>query len=192
MKTPSSPTPIEEYVRTLSSPVRAFLKAQLRTFQSETFLEIGTGLAETTLWLTQTFPAMRIDTVEKSARIAAQAYKNITAAGVEDGVHLYVEDALVFYPTQRYDAILIDASKAQQEALVKRFIPFLNPAGFILVDNIEVNRLKDHPDTRPRKTLIAKAEAFKTWVKSQEIMEATPYPIGDGIIVMTHKAGAFK
>lgn len=173
------------YATSLHADVKAYLKTLCETHRVKTFLEIGTGLGISTAWLAQRFPAMKIDTVEKNDGAAQQAYQLFATLNMTERIHVYHENAHQFYPVKTYDAILLDASKSQQKALVERFFPVLNPGGFMLIDNIHLSRIASAAQTASRESLKTKHHAFIDWLHTMPTWHVETLPIGDGIALLT-------
>ncbi len=173
------------YATPLKDDVRAYLNTLCERHHVETFLEIGTGFGETSAWLALKRPMMKIDTVEKNADAAQKAFQLFASLGLSSHIHVYHENAHRFYSTKTYDGILLDASKSQQQALVERFFPVLNPMGFMLIDNIHLSRIKNAPHSASRESLEAKHEAFMTWLLAEPKWNVETLSLGDGIAIIT-------
>ncbi len=173
------------YATPLKDDVRAHLKTLCERHSAQSFLEIGTGFGETSAWLALKRPSMKIDTVEKNADAAQKAFQLFASLGLSSQIHVYHENAHRFYPVKTYDGILLDASKSQQQALVERFYPVLNPMGFMLIDNIHLSRIKNAPHSASRESLEAKHDAFMTWLLADPKWHVETLALGDGIAIIT-------
>jgi len=173
------------YATPLKADVRAHLKTLCETHSTQTLLEIGTGLGESSAWLLRALASLNIDTVEKNGDAADAAFQRFKALHLLDRVNLYHEDAHHFYPVRVYDAILIDASKSQQKALVERFFKHLDNRGFMLIDNIALSRINDAPQTASREALKTKHDTFLNWLKNDPRWTVEFCDLGDGIAVLT-------
>lgn len=183
MATPT--TEHQTYATSLQPEVRARLKTLCETHAVQTFLEIGTGVGTSTAWLAKHFPAMKIDTVEKNPEAAQKAFELFASLGLSTHIHVYPENAHHFYPVKTYDGILLDASKAQQKALVERFFPVLNPTGFMLIDNIHLSRIHSGAPSASRESLKTKHHAFMAWLLANPKWHVETLPMGDGIAIIT-------
>lgn len=173
------------YATPLKEDVRAHLKTLCVTHSVQKLLEIGTGHGETSAWLLSELTQLKIDTVEKNDHAAFAAYQRFADARLLNRVNLYHEDAHDFYPVTVYDAILLDASKSQQKALVERFIKHLDARGFMLIDNIALSRIKDAPQTASREALKHKHDTFLNWLKNDPRWTVEFLNLGDGIAILT-------
>ena len=182
MATPT--TKIHDYAVPLRDDVRDFLMDLLRRSFAHTYLEIGTGEGVSTTYIARHIPHLKIDTVEKRASHVERAYQSFFAHDVLDRVHIYHDDAFEFYPTKPYDAILIDAAKSHQQALVEKYIPHVSQGGFMLVDNTDLSRVKTSPVTRSRDALSSKHDQFIDWLITTYKDAVTWHDLGDGIALI--------
>lgn len=177
-------TSIHDYAVPLRDDVRDFLIDLLTQSSAQTYLEIGTGEGVSTTYIARHIPHLKIDTVEKRASHVARAYQTFLAHDVLDRVHIYHDDAFAFYPTKPYDAILIDAAKSHQQALVEKYMTHVSPGGFMLVDNTDLSRIKAAPITRSRDALASKHEQFVDWLLTMYKDVVTWHDLGDGIALI--------
>lgn len=128
------------------------LQLFLRMVRAETVVEIGTLAGFSTIHLARALPPEgHVWTVESAPKHAAVARENLRDAGVEDRVTVVEGDAVCVLPRlERYgpfDAVFIDADKAQYDHYGRWAAQNLRPGGLLLVDNAYFfgNLLADDP-----------------------------------------------
>lgn len=168
----------DHYVTPLHPDSFKVLKTHLTTHPVTDFLEIGTGYGETSFKLKTLFPSLNIVTLEKKAAVYEVAKLRLES----EGIKVIHTDALEYHPSELFDVIFIDASKGQQQKLLETYIPFLKDGGVIFIDNIHISRLKKEPETRSRRALIRKHEAFVKYLETQRAITCAFYSVGDGLV----------
>lgn len=155
------------------------------------FLEIGTAIGRTSILVAQLREDMRVVTIERDAKMIAQAKLNIKEAGLEKQITLIEGDALeVELPSGKFDCIFIDAAKAQYERFFKKYCPLLKDNGIILSDNMNFHGLVDHPErtqNRNTKALVKKIARYRDFLKNLEEFETVFYEDGDGVALTRRK-----
>ena len=170
----------DHYVTALHPEAFNFLSERIQADQVASFLELGTGYGDTSFKLTVKYPSLKITTLEKKPLVYQDAFERLKNTPVTV-IHA---DALAYEPQERFDLILIDASKSQQQKLVEKYLKYLNVEGTILVDNMHISRLKKEPETRSRRALIKKHEAFIDYLKHHPDLSVSFHSLGDGLAMI--------
>ncbi len=155
-----------------------------------TILEIGTGHGIWSIAMALSNPSVTITTLELNTKRAFIAQENIDRMNLSDRITVIQVDALTYEPKMTYDLILIDGPKSQNKALFERFLPFLNPNGVILIDNLDFHgeTLKDGlTQSRDLKQLVRKINDFKSWIEKQPDLIVVTVDIGDGLLLVSRK-----
>ncbi|GAB1762461.1 O-methyltransferase [Priestia megaterium] len=163
----------------------------LRLHQPKHILEIGTAIAYSSIRITHALPEARVVTVERNEERYQKAQEFIERAGKQDKIVSLFGDALELRDEIErhgpYDAVFIDAAKGQYQRFFEHYEPMLSSKGMIISDNV---LFKGHVatdlaevETRRRRSLIKKIQAYNTWLMNHPDYYTTILPIGDGIAI---------
>lgn len=148
----------------------------------ETCLEIGTGLGFSSLYFSLFSSIKSIDTIEKNKEYFLEAIKQ----HYTNKVNYINMDAFHFTTSKKYDLIFIDGPKSNQILLFDIVSKYLTPNGYLVIDNIFLNRLKNK-DKEKNIKIINKVNDFKQYLLSLPNIEVNIVDIGDGLAVIKRK-----
>lgn len=126
------------------------IQSLLTRHQVTTLLELGSGIGYSACAFALHHPPLTVHSVEQDEARVLDARNNAEALSLSDRVHFLHANARTLDPSPftLMDALFIDAAKAHQAAFLDRFLPCIKPRGLILIDNISLNRVKKHTQSR--------------------------------------------
>lgn len=174
-----------------------FMIGLLNEEKAATLLEIGSAIGYSAMRLVTNVDQMIVETIELDDERYQEAKENIEKYKLQDRIHLHHDNALTFDESQlvlkSYDALFIDAAKAQYQRFFEKYIPYIKEGGIVIVDNLDFHGMVDHiEEIRSRNTrqLVKKIKRFRDWIFDHELYDAHYYPVGDGIVVVRRKENA--
>ena len=133
-----------------------------------TILEIGTAVGYWSLCITSSNLDLSITTVEFNQERYEQAMQNITNADKQNQIESILMDAKDYVPNRMFDLIFLDGPKAQHKNYFNQFLPYLNPNGFIIVDNMSfhghVQNRKNLVKRSGLQKMVNKIALFEEWI----------------------------
>jgi len=152
-------------------------------------LEIGTGHGIWSITMALAHPLVKITTIELNPKRASIARENISAMNLSDRITVIEGDALTVDLHGAYDLILIDGPKSQNKVLFEKTYPFLNPKGYVLIDNLDFHGETTSMETQSRdlKQLVRKINSFKAWIHNQSDFSVKEVDVGDGLLLVSRK-----
>nr|WP_239075163.1 O-methyltransferase [Listeria seeligeri] len=156
-------------------------------------LELGTAIGYSALKMADKLPNTEIVTVERDDERYNKAIHNIERYGAADRIKVLLTDAiegaeeiLAYGP---FDAIFIDAAKAQYEKFFHIYTDSLAPDGVIYSDNVLFKGLAlDMSPEKQRKLRVArKMRNFNDFLVTHPDFETTTIPLGDGLSISKRK-----
>jgi len=153
-------------------------------------LEIGTGYGIWSISMALLNKDIHITSIELLEKRAMIAQSNIQLMDLHDQITVENIDALSYTPSKHYDFIFIDGPKSKNKALFLKYLPFLNPNGYILVDNIDFHgetRTERSDQSRDLKQMVRKINDFKTWILNESDLNVIGLEIGDGLLLISRK-----
>jgi predicted O-methyltransferase YrrM len=152
-------------------------------------LEIGTGQGIWSITMALAHPLVKITTIELNPKRASIARENIIAMNLSERITVITGDALLTDLHGAYDLILIDGPKSQNKVLFEKTLPFLNPKGYVLIDNLDFHGETTSVETQSRdlKQLIRKINSFKAWIHNQSDFNVKEVDAGDGLMLVSRK-----
>ena len=152
------------------------------------FFEIGTAIGYTSLIMINTFPDLRLVTIEHDLERAQLAIETFEHFNVSRKIRFLIDDAVEYTTDEMFDLIFIDASKKRKQYFLDKFSKNLNKGGTIIVDNMNLNDLWIKINVKKRAQYDKANQEFKDYIYSLEDYEVNVYDdIGDGIAVLTKK-----
>ncbi|HBY65391.1 MAG TPA: SAM-dependent methyltransferase [Acholeplasmataceae bacterium] len=163
-----------------------FLKDSIETFQVKNVLEIGTAIGYSALAMASF--GCKVDTFERDEEMIEQAKIHLDLMDIDSMIRLIPFDALTFKGALgAYDLIFIDAAKAQYERFFDKYVPYLNPNGIVICDNLRFHDLNPDKVNRHTRQLLRKISEFKEFLVNHPDFETSFYEIGDGMSVSQRK-----
>jgi predicted O-methyltransferase YrrM len=115
------------------------LSTLVRSSRAKRLLEIGTSNGYSTIWLASAVAETggKIISIERNPEKQAMARENLLRAGLMDCVDLRLGDAtdIVGELAGPFDFVFFDADRTSAPEQVRRLVPKLAPAVFVLADN---------------------------------------------------------
>lgn len=163
----------------------------LRLHQPAHILEIGTAIGYSAIRMAEALPNAKIVTVERNEDRYKQAQLFINRAEKKEQIKTLFGDALELQADIEqngpYDAVFIDAAKGQYQRFFEHYAPLVNKKGIIISDNIlfkgHVGTDLSQIETRRKRSLIKKIDAYNVWLMKHPDFQTTILPIGDGIAI---------
>lgn len=152
-------------------------------------LELGTAIGYSALKMADKLPRAEIISVERDEERYKQAIHNIERYGAADRVKVLLTDAIEgaeeISSYGPFDAIFIDAAKAQYEKFFHIYTNSLAPDGVIYSDNVLFKGLAlDMSPEKQRKLRVArKMRHFNDFLVTHPDFETTTIPLGDGLSI---------
>jgi predicted O-methyltransferase YrrM len=165
---------IDEFMLPVGPEAGAFLYLLAISAGASRFLELGTSVGYSTLWMAAA--ARRngghVTSLDTSANKTAQAQDNLAQAGLAERVTCHTTDALAYLAgtDERYDFVLIDIWKDMYVPSLEAVAPLLLPGGIILADNMTF------PESAQQH-----AQAYRARVQSMTDFDSMLVPIGNGL-----------
>ena len=172
---------LKERVPIIRKEMQSFLKVLLLLRRPKRILEIGTAVAFSAILMSEyTEEDCIIDTIENYEKRIQKAKENIRCAGKEGRIHLLEGDAMEWMRklSGPYDAIFVDAAKAQYLSYFTEVIRLLQEGG-IMESRFAVER-------RDR-TIHSRMREYLYLIKHDKRLETAVVPIGDGASVSIKK-----
>lgn len=161
----------------------------------EKMLEIGSGVGYSANYFALNSPIFHIDSYEKEFGFYHFAKYNSLSKKITFiwGDYLYGKTEEIKY--NKYPLIFIDASKTRQREIFEKSLEFLSDNGTIIVDNIDLKRLKEKlqgpyittKHSKNTEKILVKSIEFKNYLKSIKDFDITFFDIGDGFAVCKRK-----
>lgn len=174
-----------------------FMIGLLNEEKAATLLEIGSAIGYSAMRLVTNVDQMIVETIELDDERYQEAKENIEKYKLQDRIHLHHDNALTFDESRlvlkSFDALFIDAAKAQYQRFFEKYIPYIKEGGIVIVDNLDFHGMVDHiEEIRSRNTrqLVKKIKRFRDWIFDHGLYDAHYYPVGDGIVVVRRKENA--
>lgn len=154
----------------------------------KSFFEIGTAIGYTSLIMINSFPDLRLVTIEHDLERAQIAIETFESFNVARKIKFIIDDAIEYTTDEMFDLIFIDAAKKRNQFFLDKFGKNLNKGGTIIVDNMNLSDLWIKINAKKRAQYDKANEDFKTYICSLVDYEVNIYDdIGDGIAVLTKK-----
>ncbi len=168
----------------LSDDGLLFLVETLKKHNVKNILEIGTAVGYSAISMAYHTGA-KVTSIERNPELYALAVKHVIDFEMNPQITLMFADALTceLDSNLRFDAIFIDAAKAQYEKFFNKYEPFLTESGIIITDNLNFHNVDVDTVSRGTKNLVKRLESFKQFLKSHVDYESELYNIGDGMSI---------
>ncbi len=187
---------IEDLVPIMSDESIDFIVTSLLKYQCKSVLEVGTAVGFSALSIASLIPEIKITTIERDESRYVQAVRNIEKIDVRHQICSVFADALDYQCTQTFDALIIDAAKAQNKTFFDRFFPFIKPRGIVIVDNLDFHGHNKNAelltDRRNLRQMVNKIRAFEDYVNNREDLDVERVLIGDGMMLIRRIGHSFN
>ena len=150
-------------------------------------LEIGTAVGYSAICFSKYLNENgTIDTIERDAKRAEDARKNIKRAEVENKINIIEGDAVEILPTlnKKYDVVFIDAAKGKYPFFLEQAIRMISDEGIILADNILYKGyvMSDYNKHKQR-TAVRNLREYIKEITENKLLETNILEVGDGLAI---------
>lgn len=167
-----------------------YINRKIVSLNLNTILELGTAIGYSTINFANSKENVKISSIERDENRYNVAVKNIRDINFESKVTLILEDALNLNLTDKFDLIIIDASKGKNIDFFEHYKNNLKEKGLIIFDNMNFHGLVGYSENIKSKNLrklVSKIEEFKEFIKVQEDYYVEFIEVGDGLAVCEKK-----
>lgn len=150
-------------------------------------LEIGTAIGYSAIQMVRS-GVEKVLTIERDVERYNLALENISKASMEKIINPILSDAFDTDISDKFDMILIDASKGKNIEFIEKFKKNLKGGGIIFIDNVDFHGLVGKSDTiksRNLRSLVRKIEKFLYYLDNQNEFKVTKVNKGDGLIILS-------
>lgn len=169
----------------MSDEVLSFIIDLITEHQLQQVLELGSCWGYSALCIASE-TKVEIISLERDLERHTQARYHVKTMNFQERIEMVYDDALVYQPNQSFDLIVIDAVKAQNQAFVDRYYPYLNIGGFMVIDNAgfhgQVHSTRQVP--KSIKAMITSLREFSETIQEDSRFRYQEFNIGDGLIVL--------
>lgn len=145
-------------------------------------LEVGTGLGFSSYFFAKTTSVLEVDTIEKNYDYYCFAKSKYNSKKI----NYFNLDILDFKTNKKYDLIFIDGPKKHQDIIVDYVSKFLDINGFIIIDNIYLNRVKEK-NTKQSIKILKSHQIFLDFLNNHKDYDVNYIGIDDGLAVLKRK-----
>lgn len=159
--------------------------------QAKQVLEIGSAIGYSAIMMALG-TAASITTIERDESSYLLAVDNIRKAGLESRITPILSDALTYQPDEDYhcDLLFIDAAKGAYTTFFERYLPYLNPKGIVVCDNLLFHGLVAEEslcETKNQRKIAEKIRKFNQYLMARTDFDTHVYEIGDGLSISIRK-----
>lgn len=178
----------ENYVPIARKQTVEFILDYIKENNYHSFLEIGTAIGYTCIYLCTNLENLEIVTIEHDLNRVQCAKENFIDFNIEALITLVIDDAVYFETNKQFDLIFIDAAKKRNWFFVEKFSKNLKPNGTIIVDNLHLDDFWIGANKNKKKEYDLVNKNFR-----EKIISSNKYDyifredIGDGIVLLKNK-----
>ncbi len=181
---------IEHDVPIMPNESIEFVSKTLNENKAATILEIGAAIAFSASALVLDNPNRKIDTLERDKTRYMLAIENVDKLGLSTSIHVILADAHHYCVEKPYDALIIDASKAQNLSFFKLFFAYTDTV--CIIDNVNYHGFVDQAGfetiySRSLRSMVKRIREFKEYLNSRTDLIVVEHDIGDGMMVIKRK-----
>lgn len=182
----------EHHVSIVEEEVANFLTTITGIKRPQKVLEIGTGLAYSTMAMAKALPdSAEILSIELLPGRKEKAQEFVNKSPYSDKIKLICGDGreIVDQINEKYDLVFLDAAKGQYPKFFEKFDQILQEDGIIIADNVLINGWvvnMEYPERRKR-TMVVNMRNFLEDFKNKKDYEMTLIPLGDGLAIIKKK-----
>ena len=168
----------------------------LLKYQCKSILEVGTAVGFSAISIASAIVDVKITTIERDESRFTEAKQNIEKTDLNNRIQPVLMDALDYQCTETFDALIIDAAKAQNKTFFDRFFPFVKPRGIVIVDNLDFHGHNENvsllSDRRNLRQMVNKIKQFEEYVNNREDLVVERVNIGDGMMLIQRIGHSFN
>ncbi len=184
------------HVPIIHPEVAQLIRVLIKISKPKRILEIGTAIGYSALVMASSMEKCgRVTTIEKRDDMINIAEKNIQDNGYSGMIQIIKGEAEEILPTinDEFDFIFIDAAKGQYMEFFPYCIKNLVDSGIIVSDNVLYKGMvaSDELVVRRKKTIVKRMRNYLDYITSNNTLESSVIPIGDGVAI-TYKKEAKK
>ncbi|MEG0641808.1 MAG: O-methyltransferase [Clostridium sp.] len=182
---------MEEYainnnVPIIHKEVAQFLRVIIKSHNVKKILEVGTAIGySASVMIDAAGEGAHVTSVERNDDMFALASQNINIQGFDDNVNLIHADALEVLSEVdgEFDMIFLDAAKGHYDHFLSECLKKLKVGGLLVSDNVLFRGMVASNDLLIRRkiTIVKRMRKFLEHISSEESLETTILPIGDGV-----------
>lgn len=166
-----------------------FVSKTLTENQAVSILEIGTAIAYSASALALSDSNRTILTLERDQKRYDEAIKNIERLNLTHQISAVNCDAHHYSVKGHYDALVIDAAKAQNLSFFKLYFAYTDKV--CIIDNIDYHGfVEDNFDkiySRNLRSMMRRIKEFKEYLNNRSDLLVTYHDVGDGMLVVKRK-----
>lgn len=168
-----------------------YCKEFIKEKKIKSILEIGTAVGYWSICMASIDNGIQITTIEYDEDRYKQAINNVKLSNKEAQINCIHLDAKDYVPNQMFDLIFLDGPKAQHKNYFNQFISYLNPNGYIIVDNMSfhghVENRENLSHRRGLQKMVNKIAKFQDWIINHPDYVTMEQDIADGVLVIWRK-----
>ncbi len=163
----------------------------IKTAEVKSVLEIGSAIGFSAIMMALETNCF-VTTIERDEKSYEKAKENIKKTKLESRINLILADALEYDMTEDYhcDLLFIDAAKGAYKAFFEKYIPYLNPRGIVICDNLLFHGLVADESlckTKNQRKIADKIRNFNKYLMERQDFTTNIYDIGDGLSISVKK-----
>ncbi len=151
---------------------------------AKSVLEVGSAIGYSAILMSRHSGA-GVTTIELSPEMAKRARHNVRRAGLEDKITVLEGDAKEVLPTlsDTYDAIFVDAAKAQYMEFFPHCLRLLRRGGLLISDNVLYKGMTatDELLLHRKRTIVKRLRMYLNMLKEDDRLNTVVLPVGDGV-----------
>ncbi len=162
----------------------------IRLTDAQKVLELGSGIAYSTIWLGEALKATggRLTTMDNHERTSKEAKANLRSAGVDSVVDFRFGNVERLIPEalnagEQYDMIFQDCGKYVYDIVYEDIFSLLRPGGVLVTDDTLLQF-----DPKIRKGLGVHVDRYNQRLFSDERFYSTMLPVGQGVALSIKKS----
>lgn len=155
----------------------------------KSILEIGTAIAYSTICFANNENIDRITSIERDNERYNIAVSNVKKSNLNN-IELIHDDALNTVVNDKYDLLIIDAAKSQNERFFNKYKSNLNENGIIIIDNLDFHGYvgkSNEIKSRNLRQMVRKIEKFITFLDENTEYSVEYIEVGDRLGVCKKK-----
>lgn len=158
---------------------------------AKSVLEVGAAIGYSSILMSR-HSGTSVTTIELSPEMANRARENIKRAGLEDKITVIEGDAKEILPQLEgsFDAIFIDAAKAQYMEFFPHCLRLLRDGGLLISDNVLYKGMTatDELLLHRKRTIVKRLRLYLNMLKEHNQLNTVVLPVGDGV-ALSYKIG---
>lgn len=155
----------------------------------KSILEIGTAIGYSTICFANNKNVERITSIERDKERYDIAVSNVEKSSLNN-ITLINDDALNTNINDKFDLLIIDAAKSQNERFFNRYKNNLTENGMIIIDNLEFHGMVGRSSeikSRNLRQMVRKIEKFLLFLDNNTEYDVTYIEVGDRLGVCKKK-----